>query len=329
MKKILHTATVFTTAISFSLFLFFGISSNAYALTISPARIELNADPGQTITGEFNLINEQEETKTFYSSAANFEAQGESGTPTFTDSKEGLASWVHLIPQLTLEKGQKSKVTFTIAVPKDADAGGHFAAIFLSTAPNATDKSQVSIGAKIGVLILLRVSGDIKEGGGITAFDTKDKTSFFTSLPVNFAYRFNNSGNDRVNPTGDIAITNTIGFETARLSANQTQGNVLPGSTRRFDVAWGSDSSSSVVPTGFFAMVGYEWNHFAFGRYTAHLVLAYGNKTATAEASKVVYVFPWQLLLVVLIILIILFFVFSQGLTRYNRWIIHKAQNMK
>ena len=323
MKKNICKAILFSTAV----FVLFGLYSQAQALTISPARLELSADPGQTISGEFSLINEQEDTKTFYSSTANFEAQGESGTPTFTDSKEGLASWIHLIPEVTLKKGQQTKVSFTISVPKDADAGGHFAAIFLSTVPSSTDKGQVSIGAKIGVLVLLRVSGEIKEGGGIVGFNTKDTSSFFTSLPIDFVYRFNNSGNDRVNPVGDMVVTNTIGFETFRLSANQNQGNVLPGSTRRFDVVWGNNDLAP-VKGGFFTMVAYEWNHFAFGRYTAHIALAYGDK-GKAEASKSVYVFPWQLLIIISIILIIIFLVFSLGLKRYNKWIIQKARNMQ
>lgn len=307
-------------------FILFGFMfySHAYALTVTPARIEINADPGQKLEGEFSLINEQEDTKTFYSSTANFEAQGESGTPTFTDSKEGLASWIHLQPEVTLNKGEQAKVAFSIQVPKDADAGGHFAAIFLSTVPNATDKGQVSIGAKIGVLVLLRVSGDVKEGGGILGLDTKNSSKIFTSLPINFVYRFNNSGGDRVNPLGDLVIKNTFGLTSAKLNANETKGNVLPGSTRRFDILWGGDS----MPTNksFFSMAGYELRHFAFGIYTAHLNLAYGDKGSTTEASKTVYVFPWQLLVLVLIVLIIAFFIFSKGIKRYNKWIISKAQ---
>ncbi len=132
--------------------LFFGSPSvkNLLALTISPARIEFSADPAQTIEGKFFLVNEQEGTQTFYSSVENFEAQGESGTPNFTAGKDGLATWVSLQSEVTLKKGEQKEIPFTIKVPKDAEAGGHFAAIFLSTTPIKAEEGQVSVGAKIG-----------------------------------------------------------------------------------------------------------------------------------------------------------------------------------
>lgn len=302
--------------------MFFAIYRQAEALTVSPARLELSGDPGKEIYGEFSLINEQEETKTFYSSVENFEAQGESGTPSFVESKEGLASWITLAPEITLQKGEKAKVAFTLRIPQGAEAGGHFAAVFLSTVPPATDNSQVSIGAKIGVLVLLRVSGDITEGGGIVDFTTKNKSAVFASLPVDFSYRFSNTGNDRANPSGEVIIKNIFGLTTAHIQANENQGNVLPGSTRKFDLSW--KKGDEIPKEGFFAMAFYELRHFALGRYVANLELKYGT-SEHAEATKVIYLFPWQLLLIVLILLIAITGIFIKILKRYNQWIIKSA----
>lgn len=308
------------------------IPGRADALTVSPARLELAGDPGTTISGEFLLINEQEETKTFYSSAENFEAQGETGTPNFTSGNTGLASWIQVMPEVTLTKGEQKKIPFTVTIPKDADAGGHFAAIFLSTAPANADNGQVAVGAKVGVLMLLRVSGDIKEGGGIVGFSTRDNQTFYSALPVDFTYRFNNSGNDRVNPTGDIVIKDTVQLKAATIAANPAQGNILPGSTRRFDVSWGPADTGVVSGTSthksFFKAAGYEWNNFAFGMYTAYLHVQYGSN-GVAEASKTFFVFPWQLLILVVIALGIVYFILSNILKRYNRWIIGKATRAK
>ena len=63
---------------------------SAQALTVSPARAELAGDPGQTISDSFIVINEQNVDQTFYTSVENFESSGESGTPNFTNSKEGI-----------------------------------------------------------------------------------------------------------------------------------------------------------------------------------------------------------------------------------------------
>jgi hypothetical protein len=43
------------------------------ALTISPVKVEITGDPGQTLNGELELLNEQAFTKTFFASFENFD----------------------------------------------------------------------------------------------------------------------------------------------------------------------------------------------------------------------------------------------------------------
>jgi hypothetical protein len=295
------------------------------ALTVSPARLELSADPGKTVEGEFTLINEQGTTETFYTSTQNFDAQGESGTPSFSEATQGLATWVKVVDKITLAPGERIKVPFSIVLTSDADAGGHFAAIFLSTTqPKAGDAGQVSIGAKVGMLILLRVNGEIKENGGVQSFSVKDKTNFVTSLPVTFVYKFQNTGNDRVMPKGNISIRNTAYFETASLDANPQAGNVLPNSTRRFEVTWGS--SAPIDPAApFFDHVKYQANNFALGLYFVNMDLAFGTK-GTSSSSLTLFVFPWHLMVVVLVILVIVLALLRIAIKRYNAWIIKQAR---
>jgi hypothetical protein len=304
-----------------ALVLLLGVAVSAHALTISPARIELVGDPGATISGEFVVTNEEAGGRTFYTSAQNFEARGESGTPNFVDSDTGLSSWVSLAPEVSIAEGEKRTVPFTVTIPSDADAGGHFAAIFLSTAPPGD--AQVSIGAKIGVLVLLRVAGDVTEAGGVSDFGPLDGR-VFTSLPVSFTYRFANSGGDRVNPRGDVIIRNLIGLKKAVIPANPGEGNVLPGSTRRFETPWGAIATEK--PAGFFANVGYQWENFAVGPYRAKLALAYGISGETVETAWV-FLFPWQLLSVILLFLLVLVPVFLAIVRRYNRWVVEKARS--
>jgi hypothetical protein len=308
----------------------FLVVSHASALTITPARLELVSDPGKEIQSQFLVINDEKESRTFYTSTANFESQGETGAPQFVNSKEGLASWVSVVPSITLKPNESRSIPFTIKVPTSADAGGNFAALFLSTlAPSPVSGGQVSVGAKIGMLVLLRVNGNVKEGGGILGFTTLLGKHFFTALPIDFSYRFQNSGGDRVNPTGTVTVRNMIWLKSAVLSANPAQGNVLPGSIRKFLVSWDSAHTdvSDMTPTGFFSHVSYEWNHFAFGYYHARLDLAYGATTGIKSgATTWLFVIPWHLLIVVLLGAILLIGIASRGLGAYNRYIIAKAQ---
>lgn len=298
----------------------------AQALTVSPARAELTADPGETISDTFLIINEQDTEQTYYTSVENFESQGETGTPNFTTSKEGLPSWVHVEEKVILKKGERLKVPYSITVPADADAGGHFAAIFLSTVPPSAQEGQVSVGAKVGMLILLKVTGDVKESGGLLSFEIAEGKKMLTSLPVDFSYRFKNDGNDRVKPEGKIVITNTFGGEVTQIDANNKMGNILPNSVRRFTegLRFG-DKDAPAVSEPFFNQVKFQKDNFALGMYTATLSLAFGN-SSKAESSLTFFILPWQLLSVVLVVVLAVILVLVMLLKQYNKWIIKQAR---
>ena len=300
---------------------------SAQALTISPARMELSADPGVPVTGKFLIVNDQNSDQTFYTSVENFEAQGETGTPSFSPVKEGLASWVTVIDKVEIKKGERLEIPFTVNVPVGADPGGHFAAIFLSTAPPAASGDAVTIGAKVGMLMLLRVSGNIKEAGGVLSFNLKDNLKVTSSLPVTFSYRFGNNGNDRVNPTGVISIKNTIGMTAVELDANAAKGNILPNSVRRFEVKWGN-AIPLPVTASFFDNVKYQYQNFALGMYTADLNLQFGSAGSDIK-SFTLYVFPWQLVTVIVIGLLLLYIISHLIIKHHDKMIIQQLRRMQ
>ncbi len=328
--------------------LFFGIGliliQPVFALTISPVRMEISGDPGQTLHGQIELFNEQDETKTFYSSTANFEARGDSGAPYFLpDTNKGLASWVDVQESITLKTGERTKIPFTIRIPVGTEAGGYFAAVLWGTSPAGQQGGQVSVSGKLGVLILLSVKGEIKEGGGLLDLKIEEGGRFANSLPIKFAYRFSNDGSERVKPGGELKIKNLFEFTTAILNANISSGNVLPGSIRKFSIVWAekNQEKSAVVSLPateenpeFFAAVKNQWRSFALGPYKAELNLSYGKlseaeATKKAEASYRFFVIPWQLLSIIIVILAIVGFIGWFGLKRYNRWIIAKASQIQ
>ena len=300
-----------------------GIASPVFALTVLPARVEITGDPGATLQGEIELFNEQEGAKTFFTSFENFEPSGDSGVPYFIGAKEGLATWIRSDDKVVLASGKRTIVPYSITIPANAEPGGHFAAIFFgSQDPSAQGGGQVSVGGKVGVLMLLRVAGEVEESGGLLEFIAKGKQRFFSALPVTFAYRLNNTGGDRVVPLGEIKIKNTVRMTAATLLANKNEGSALPGSIRKFEVVWGEE----LQPAGFFEMAGRQWSEFHFGWYTAQLNLTWGAMNQTADADFSFFVIPWQLLLLILVPLAMIVFLGKIGLKKYNRWIIAQAQ---
>ena len=141
--------------------------SNVSALTVSPARADVVANPGETIKGEFTLINTDAKDEIYYTSVENFDIQGTSSTSNFTTSKVGFPSWLKIAGKVTIKKDERIKVPYSIIVPKDA-TGGHFGAIFLSSVNPQSSSSQNSVGAKVGMLIMLKVASPTSSSSCIT-----------------------------------------------------------------------------------------------------------------------------------------------------------------
>lgn len=313
--------------------LFFLGVDEVSALTISPARIEVNGDPGTVIKKEITLFNDnQNAEETYYVSYSNFEAQGESGSPMFVEPKNGLGTWMDAGESVTIAPGESKNIPLIITIPADAYAGGYFAVVFFGNNSNNGNGGQVSVGAKTGTLILLSINGDVLEAGGLVGFNTLKNKKFYNSLPVSFQYRFKNDGNDRVKPQGTITLRNIFYFRSGRLDANAVSGNVLPNSTRLFNIDWikYSRDKNYIPPTSFvpafFDQASYQWKNFAIGPYLAKLNLSYGMQNLQASKTIFFFVFPWQLIICLAVVFVIVFWVGGKLLKRYNQYIIKKAR---
>ena len=317
---------------------FLAATSPARALTVNP-RLELNADPGTVVRTDLKITNEERESRTFYLRSENFNSQDETGNPSFNLRREGLAAWIKSPQSITLGPGETINLPIEIEIPYDATPGGHFAAIFfLTEPPNLFDNSgAVGFSAKLGTLILLRVNGDFVQDANILEFGTTNKQKFFTHLPVQFYYRFQNTGEDHLKPIGDIAVSNLIGQTTKILVANTVDGSVLPKSVRKFTSVWnehnGNLKQEPVIdvpksdPLSYWDAVNYQARHFTFGRYKAEIELAFGTVALKSDSAEFVfYVIPWQLLSVAIPTLIILLIILRWIIKAYNRAIIRRAQ---
>jgi len=312
---------------------FFSFPFFAQALTISPPRLELTGDPGDIIEETLTLTNEKNISQQFFLSFENFEAQGETGTPSFVEPKSGLGTWMSSQPSVSLLPGESKIIPFTIKIPENAEAGGHFASIFWGTNPSGNNGGQVSIGAKVGTLILLSVSGDIKEEAGLLSFNTTNKKFFYKTLPIEFEYRFKNDGNDRIKPVGNALIRNTLFIPTEKIDANISAGNILPNSIRKYNFKWLEyDRGVNYINregywNQFWDNVTYEWKNFALGLYSANLKLEYGLQSQKVSKTVFFFVFPYELVIVMIVVLSIVYFVGRKLIRRYNRYIIQKAKN--
>jgi len=306
--------------VSITLLVALGFGFKVSALTLSPPTIEVSAKPGETVQMVSKLFNDTGAAMVLRPTAMTFAAKNETGQPDFVDDKSGigLQSWIEIPETVTLAPQERRSVVVTIKIPKTADPGGHYAAIFWGTNPPKV-QSGAGIEGVIAMLVLVNIEGDVKEEAKIIEFKT-EKT-FLTHLPVNFIARIQNSGTVHVHPAGSVMIRNMFGRQSAVLPFNiqPATGNVLPKSIRRFDFDWAKRSMDSAASEW-----SKEWNNFAFGRYTVELHTTYGPSNKLISATTSFWVFPWMISLVTIIILVVVFFALRAGLEAYNRSIILK-----
>src|SRR4030042_2673489 len=274
-------------------------------------------DPGNSAQEIIKIRNVSSTTQTFYPEVLDFKPVGETGAPQFLKPAESgsytfsLASWITVSTEgIVLKPNEAHALNFTINVPKDAEPGGRYAGIlFGTTAPELTG-TGVAISNKVWSLVLVRVAGDAKEVATLKEFST-DKPSYEAG-PVNFVVRVQNAGNVHVVPKGNIEIKDTFGRSVASLPVNETDGNVLPDSVRRFVDKEGKELSWK--PEG-----------FTFGRYKAQLLLTCGSPAKTLSGEVTFWIVPWKQLLVIGLVALIAILLLVLGVKRYNRYVVNRA----
>ncbi len=305
-------------------------SAGAKALTVSPPYFDYNLNPGDTVLDVIKLYNESPDPISVWPVLMNFTADDkEEGAPQFYEAGTDpygtqLADWITVDKKpIKIGPYERANVSFAINVPKDrAQPGGHFGAVMLSMQPPDA-KAGVGIGSQIAALILVNISGDVREVGSIAQFGFKDPKAWYNYLPVDFFLRFQNSGNTHLRPVGNLLIYDWIGRQVASIKVNQDFRSVLPQSIRRFEFGW---QNTETDPK--WSGLEKEWRNFAFGKYKAVLVLNYGQKNQIVTDEREFTVWPWRLMLIGAGIVLVLFLIFKLIMKAYKKSIIKNYEKM-
>ncbi len=258
--------------------------ANQLTLTVTPPLIQITLEPGESWASGIEVVNSNAYALSVGAEVAPFAPTGEAGRVRFLPpetfgTSSAATSWITLPTEpRVIPAGKTVTLPLSIAVPHDADPGGHYAAILIgNSAPRAAGgESALSVTGSIASLIFLRVAGNVVEAGRIRDFVTEK--SLYDTAEARLSLRFENQGNVHIQPRGDITIYNMFGKKRGYIPINQEgrYGNVLPGSIRMFSYSWSSDTG--------------EWD---FGRYRAEATLGYGaDTTQYAQATTYFYVLP-------------------------------------
>jgi hypothetical protein len=278
-------------------------ATNGYRL--SPVRTDLTIKPGSKavvtvyITNASNAVENLEVVINDFQPPAN-----ETGNPALllngaTAPQHSLKQFVPTVPAaFTLQPKEQKAASVTITVPAGTTSGGYYGAIRFVPAGTGGSKN-VNLSASVASLVLITVPGDLHEQLAISSFGiaqgntSSTGTLFFNNKNLKAVVRFHNSGNVQVQPFGKVLLkkgSNTL--ETQAVNNTDTPGNVLPDSTRAFNVK--------------LTKVGW------FGKYKAQGNFGYGSGGQLLSAQATFYVIPMTIILIiVLLILLILFVIFG------------------
>jgi Sec-independent protein translocase protein TatA len=301
----------------------------ASALTISPPLIDHQLNPGDTVLETIKIFNEDPYQITVYPLLRNFTAgEEENGEPVFLppeveDNGTGLADWISLDTQpITIGPKERTNLAIAINVPRDAEPGGHYGAVILSTEP-PSNRPGVGVSQQLGSLLMVRVSGEVKEDGRIAEFSITNKKVWHNYLPINFMMRFENSGNTHLRPAGNIFITNWLGRQVASLNVNPDFRGVLPRSIRKFTADWTKGNFSEGQ-----SELEREWKNFALGPHKATVVVYYGNQNKMVLDELEFTVWPWRLMAIGGGILVLLVLLLIMGFKNYKKNLMRQLEAM-
>lgn len=302
-------------------------SSNApgtgEALQIAPPLLYLTANPGQSIKAQIYIQDISKGRLVVTSTINDFTAKGETGVPQIflkqsAPSPYSLKTYIAPISTLILNPKQIVPVSITINVPANASPGAHYGVVrFTAGPPSVTGSSGVALSASLGALVLLTVNGNIVEHLNLTSFNVQKNNTpgtFFQSGPLLFNEVLKNTGNEYVQPTGQLTVKDMFNHKIVVMDINRRQGNVLPSTSRLF--------SQNVNNT----VIG---NKRLFGKYTASIYLTYGNIKTPIKAQFSFWVIPVTQIIIALVVLIFGFFLIRYGIKRYNKYVISQAQKKK
>lgn len=274
---------------------------------LGPGKTELWVDPGDEYTKELMITNRLGKTMNFKIEIEDFKgSQNPEETVIFLGEERGPYSLKdYLKPEITeftLNQGQRMILPVEISIPKDAEPGGLYGAVLVTSNPPLTEleaekekaKGQVKLISRLGALFFIRVKGEVNENGLVKDFRIEKR--YYEKGPISFEILFQNQGNVHLAPYGIVEIRNILGRKIDEIELDPWF--VMPDSLRSREVEWSRGS--------------------LFGKYTALASINRGYQDIIDQKSIEFWVIPWKILLGVLVGLFLMIFSLRWMFSRFE-----------
>jgi uncharacterized membrane protein len=238
---------------------------NNVGLSVFPAIIELNGDPGQAIRQDLTITN-----TTQASLPVDLAVRSLIPIDSIIDLSRreqfDASKWISLqTEQFALEPGASKKIEIITNIPNDATPGGHYAEVYIKSLQIQTSVNnkvaQTRIIPEIKVPVLIKVSGDAKEELTIKQQNVFPATAQ-KGMPLTTTISIANTGTVHLLPTISVQLLkgDTITQETII-----NPFIVLPNTVKTIELPWTPNVSS--------------------GLYNATVQIKYGTSQQTQRLS--------------------------------------------
>jgi hypothetical protein len=287
VKKLIFSILAVVVSMSFAQSLI-AQSNNSVGLSISPAIVEIAGDPGTQQKAMINVKNTSDKplpVRLEVTSLIPIEDELDRSRRAEFDA----SSWVTLSKKdALLAPGETNLVLADIAIPKEANPGGHYAQIGFRVVSEANydPTTNAQIVPEVASALFITVSGDIDEKA---EFNTDNLVPSYVARGEDTSLKFyiKNTGNVHILPAPKITISNSSGQVKEFTLQPQL---ILPNTQKEFTLDWPVD-------------VG-------FGNYSARVETVYGSQSLplVSESSNF-RVGPvwWQILLVFIALIPLLY----------------------
>jgi len=215
--------------------------------SLGPGKTELWMEPGEKVTKELYITNRLGKTMDFKIEIEDFTgSKNPEKTVVLLGEEKGPCSLKDYIkPELlefTLKHGERMILPVEISIPPDAEPGGLYGAVLVSSYPSKSEAEkekekavpEVRVISRLGTLFFVRVKGEVKESGFLK--DIKVDKNFYEKGPISFELLFENKGNVHLVPYGLIEIRNLLGKKIDEIELDPWFA--MPDSIRSRKIDW-------------------------------------------------------------------------------------------
>ena len=250
---------------------------------IGPGKVEVTIKPGESVTRNISVTNRISDKRGFslavedMSGSANpSEAVVLLGDQNGPYSLRDYLSFPNT--EFTLALGERAQIPVTITMPPNAEPGGYYGAVLVSTIQSAKTSENASVStpvvARVGTLFFITVPGASEKSGAMTDFSTIPNKFIFSRGPITMGILFENTGSIHLGPYGEVKVQNLLGEEVGFVEIEPWF--VLPKSLRLREVTWDRE--------------------MLLGRYTITAKINRGYDDIIDEKTMHIWVLPWQFL---------------------------------